>query len=176
MAKRGRKPKPKKQKKLVGTKRGRKPKPTELKKLLGNPGKRPLNKHEPQPKPTKPRPPRHLDATAKTEWKRMAPELHRMGLLTAIDRAAFAAYCAAYSRWAQAETALAKSFRKGEMPYVVTTEKGNIVQHPLVGVANKAAELMYRFLTEFGLSPSSRSRVSVPNSAVDEFEAEFGKG
>jgi hypothetical protein len=31
--------------------RGRKPKPTRIKALTGNPGKRPLNPHEPRPAP-----------------------------------------------------------------------------------------------------------------------------
>ncbi|HZK10243.1 MAG TPA: phage terminase small subunit P27 family, partial [Clostridia bacterium] len=35
--------------------RGRKPKPTALKVLEGNPGKRPLNKNEPQPERKAPR-------------------------------------------------------------------------------------------------------------------------
>ena len=152
-------------------KRGPKPKPTALKKLLGNPGKRPLNEREPQPDPTMPRPPAHLDEGACAEWARMAPELNRMRLLTQVDRAAFAGYCAAYSRWAQATADLAKVGG-----FTIVTEKGYVLQHPLVGVANKALELMLKCAVEFGLTPSSRSRVSVPNTDVDEFEKDFGEG
>ena len=156
---------------MTMAKRGPKPKPTALKKLLGNPGKRPLPEREPQPDPTMPHPPAHLDELACAEWARMAPELNRMRLLTQVDRAAFAGYCVAYSRWVQACRALGSAAN-----YTHVTAKGNVIQHPLVGIANKAQELMLRFLTEFGLTPSSRSRVSVPNTGVDEFERDFGTG
>jgi phage terminase small subunit len=47
-----------------------------------------------------------LSAEAKIEWRRVARALHRLGLLTSVDRAALAAYCQAYARWRQAEKAL----------------------------------------------------------------------
>ena len=73
--------------------RGRKPKPTALKLIEGNPGKRPINGHEPKPPASKPTCPSHLSPTAKAEWKRLAEALHRIGLLTQADRTALAAYC-----------------------------------------------------------------------------------
>ena len=51
--------------------RGRKPKPTALKALEGNPGKRPLNEHEPVPPKATLRCPAWLEAEAKKEWKRL---------------------------------------------------------------------------------------------------------
>ena len=45
--------------------RGRKPKPTALKALEGNPGKRPLNEHEPMPPKATLRCPAWLEAEAK---------------------------------------------------------------------------------------------------------------
>jgi P27 family predicted phage terminase small subunit len=41
------------------------------------------------------------------------------------------------------------------------TAKGNIIQNPLVGIANKAAADVVRFASELGMSPSARARVSV---------------
>src|ERR1700680_4917197 len=76
---------------------GPKPKPTTLKLLTGNPGKRPLNDAEPQPLVGDPGCPSWLDAEAKREWKRIAPELVSLGLLTILDRATFAAYCQAWA-------------------------------------------------------------------------------
>ena len=83
--------------------RGRKPKPTALKVLEGNPGHRPLNKKEPMPKGKLPRCPEWLEDDAKKEWKRLGKVLAEMGMLTEIDRAAFAGYCQAYARWKGAE-------------------------------------------------------------------------
>ena len=33
-----------------------------------------------------------------------------------------------------------------------------VIENRLVGIANKALELMHKYLTEFGMSPSSRTR------------------
>src|SRR5713101_6600171 len=86
--------------------RGRKPVPTTLKLLRGNPGKRPLNPDEPQPRVEIPPCPSHLSTEAKKEWRRSAKLLAELGLLASIDRAALALYCEAWARWVQAEEAL----------------------------------------------------------------------
>ena len=52
-------------------------------------------------------PPGFLMPAAKDEWWRVAPQLHYLGLLTAIDVTALAAYCQACGRRQQAEDALA---------------------------------------------------------------------
>ena len=39
------------------------------------------------------------------------------------------------------------------------TSKGNFIQNPLIGIANRALDLMHKYLTEFGLTPSSRTRI-----------------
>jgi len=69
---------------------GPKLKPTAIKILEGNPGKRPLNLNEPKPLQIAPECPDWLLDEAKKEWKRLAPELERLGLLTILDMAAFA--------------------------------------------------------------------------------------
>ncbi len=89
-------------------KQGRKPTPTALKRLAGNPGKRPLNAHEPKPRAVLPRCPAHLCPEARAEWKRISKKLHTLGLLTELDAAALALYCQAYGRWVLAEQKLAE--------------------------------------------------------------------
>ena len=76
--------------------RGRKPKPTALKLLEGNPGKRPINEHEPIPPKGTVKCPTWLEPEAKKERKRLAPSLEAMGVLTQADLTAFAGYCQAY--------------------------------------------------------------------------------
>jgi P27 family predicted phage terminase small subunit len=88
--------------------RGRPPKPTALKVLNGNPGKRPLNKFEPKPKPILPKCPAWLDPAAKKEWRRVVPELERIGMLTCVDGAALGGYCQSYGRWVAAEQFIQK--------------------------------------------------------------------
>ena len=134
--------------------RGRRPKPTALKEVLGNPGKRPLNRREPKPVRAIPTCPAHLSPTAKAEWKRIAAQLHVVGILTQLDRAALAAYCQAYGRWVEAEMKLK------ETPALIRTASGYVQQNPWLQVANKQVELMHKLLAEFGLSPAARSRVT----------------
>src|SRR5262245_8074150 len=80
------------------------PAPPGLKVLHGNPGHRPI-----KPASLKPlagaRCPKGLSPSAKAEWQRLAPELGRLGILTRLDRAAFAGYCEAWSKfdWAVKE-------------------------------------------------------------------------
>lgn len=152
-------------------------KPTKLKKLEGNPGKRPLNKFEPQPEVEKPSCPAWLCYEAKVEWKRIVPKLMALGLLTRIDRAALAAYCQAYGRWAKAEKALKALEEKFESTWNInaggglcyqTMPNGNWVTHPLVHVANRAMEQMQKFLAEFGMTPVARTRISVKTSESED--------
>ncbi len=148
--------------------RGRKPKPTVLKILEGNPGRRPLNEREPQAPAEVPECPDFLDDEARAEWFRMAPVLEEMGVLTPADRAALAAYCTAYSRWVTAERQVQ---RLGTI--VKSPLKNFPMKSPYLTVADQALETMRKFMVEFGLTPSSRSRIRVPEDrrARDEFDA-----
>jgi hypothetical protein len=83
--------------------RGRKPKPTHLRLVGGNAGKRPIKANEPKPEVAAPQPPPHLNEAAKAEWGRIVGQLLALRLVTELDRAALAAYCVAYARWAEAE-------------------------------------------------------------------------
>ena len=149
---------------------GRKPKPTALKELAGNPGKRPLNRREPKPKTALPTCPRHLDGEARKEWRRMGGELARMGVVTVVDRAALAAYCVAWARWVEAEGQVTK------LGTIVKTANGNLIQNPYLAVANRALEQMTKLAGEFGMTPSSRSRVQVaePDAGPSLADVLFG--
>jgi P27 family predicted phage terminase small subunit len=137
--------------------RGRKPKPTALLRLHGNPGKRPLPVDEPQPRQDKNLScPEHLDQEAKNEWQRMSVELEALGLLTVVDRAALAAYCQCYSRWVKLEGIVQKT---GEVLF--NKISGQHYPSPYMGALNRALKNMQMFASEFGLSPSSRTRIHV---------------
>lgn len=133
--------------------RGRKPKPTRLKQLAGNPGKRALPKAEARVRVAIPPMPSHLLGEARREWKRISQLLFDAGLVTSFDRGALAAYCQSWARWVKAEREVKK---KGEVVYGV---HGTLKKNPWVGISRDALEEMRKFLLEFGLTPSSRSRV-----------------
>ena len=132
------------------------PKPTRLKILTGNRGKRPLNESEPDPPPVKNiRPPSTLtDKKARREWYKIAPILKDIGVLSEIDVMALAAYCQVYSRWIEAE----ENVRKLGM--IIKTKTGYPVINPYLAVANTCLKQMRGYLSEFGMTPASRSRVT----------------
>lgn len=147
---------------------GRPKKPTNLKLLKGTLRTDRINKDEPKPKINIPKAPTHLNKEAKKEWKEMAQQLFNLGLLTNIDKAALAGYCQLYGRWVQAE----KKLGAGEL--VIETKSGNLIQNPYLGIANRAYEIMFRSLTDFGMTPASRARVSVASKKkVDDPWSEF---
>ena len=136
--------------------RGRRPKPTRIKMLTGNPGKRPLNQHEPRPNPVVPDCPPELGPAAQREWVRLVGELSSLNMVTRLDRAALATYCGAYALWAEATEAIQKF---GAM---VKSPTGYPMQSPYISIANRQAEIMMRIASEFGFTPASRSRIFTP--------------
>lgn len=101
-----------------------------------------------------PRCPPHLSELARKEWRRLARPLFEAGILTLADRAAFAAYCQAWGKWAEAEAKL----REG--PILIRTPSGYVQQTPWISIANKQVELMGRYMSELGITPTSRSRLA----------------
>lgn len=141
---------------------GPKNKPAELRIIEGNPGKRPIPETIAAPRPSNPPgPPAHLTVEAKTEWRRQASALHKIGLLTGLDRGTFAAYCQAYGDWVVAQKALNDLRKKGGAgAFLSKTSNNNVIQNPLVGIANTARRDMMKFAAEFGLTPSARTQIS----------------
>jgi P27 family predicted phage terminase small subunit len=141
------------------------PKPTALRVIQGNPGRRPYNEKEPKPRLGIPPCPKFLNKAARAEWRRVTPLLHEVGLLAQIDRAALAAYCQAWGRWVETEQLLSKTGT------LVKSPNGYPMPHPLLAIANKAMMQMRALLLEFGMSPSSRSRLTSgePNK-IDPFD------
>ncbi len=147
--------------------RGPTPKPPHLKALEGNPGKRPLGE-DLRPQPLAPTRPAWLLPEAKAEWKRLAPELEPLGLLTPLDRAAFTGYCQSYAHWCRAQRVIKV---RGAL-YV--TAAGRLRERPDMAIAASSLKLMRAFAIEFGLTPSSRSRFCLPAPTSEE-DDEFMK-
>ena len=145
---------------------GRRPKPTALKKLEGNPGKRPLNDDPKLPTLNAMSCPRHLSDVARKEWHRVVKELGAAGLLTVVDRTALAAYCQSFANWVEAEQELQENGR------VMKFDSGYQQVSPWVTIAKQSLAEMRAFMTEFGMTPSSRSRIHVEKPEVeDPFDA-----
>lgn len=108
-----------------------------------------------------PRCPKHLTKVAAKEWRRLAKPLYKMGVLSVTDRAALAAYCQAWARWVEAE----ENLQKG--PALIKSPSGHVQQSPWMSIANKQLELMGRYMSELGLSPSARARLQVPGQGPE---------
>ena len=148
---------------------GRKPLPTSLKVFRGTAQKCRINPHEPKPPVAAPEPPDFLGPIARREWERKVPLLVRLGVMSEVDDTALAAYCQAFERFVEAERKIRNS------GLLIKTTGGNVIQNPLVGVANRAMEIMHKFLTEFGLTPASRTRITaVPHHQQHHVWEEFG--
>jgi phage terminase small subunit len=175
--------------------RGPKPLPGNVHQLRGNASKKPIATllDELKPEVEIPGCPRHLLPEARKEWKRVAAELERYGLVSKLDRAAWrctarrgrgglprgaaaARRCARGREQARRVGAveldrLAGAEQRGESyalrPWVggdgfmIPTPNGSFTYSPHWVAKNKAAEQVDKFLASFGLSPSSRSRVSM---------------
>ena len=154
--------------------RGRKPKPTASKISQGNPGRRPLNTREPCPELGIPERPAHLGPEACAEWDRVTAILESQRIITKADRAALAAFCVAYGRWVEAE------LKVREQGMIVRSPKqGTPIQNPYLSIANNAMAQAMKMAPEFGMTPSSRSRLQsypgyssaekVPESPVSKY-------
>lgn len=120
--------------------------PTALKIRKGNPGKHALPAHEPHPDATQPEAPDYLDDHAKEFWDKYAEQLNELGVLTQADGEAFAQCCQQYSLCRQLEK-----------------EEGDTSLRRLL----QARRELFVYLREFGLTPSSRSRLDVSRTNQD---------
>ena len=159
--------------------RGPKPKPTKLKILAGTRADR-INHAEPTLPPARPEMPDHLDALARAEWERLCGIVERMGVLTEADGAAMGIYCECYSKWIRARGDIAKRGLLIEITRTVTTRRGSTVEttgavkaNPAVAIEIQTARLMKELLMEFGLTPSSRTRVKTSDAGPRDRLAEF---
>lgn len=162
--------------------RGRKPKPTAKKKLEGNPGKRTLNKREPKPKvspaSTEPRTKKRaatdaadlaaIAALYQAFCARYEPLLVELKVLTDADHAAFDLMAQHYAIACQA-AAIAQ--REG----LVSIDKFmQAHKHPALQILRDNSAMFRTYAIEFGLTPSARSRIEVPDSDdLDPLEREL---
>ena len=90
-----------------------------------------------------------------------------MRLLTSVDADALAMYCETYAQWVKASGELAKN------GMIVNTENGFPVLSPYVSIANQCLKTMKGLLTEFGMTPASRSRLRAPEEMPEDPFDEF---
>jgi P27 family predicted phage terminase small subunit len=133
--------------------------PTALRVLRGNPGKRKINRAEPQHETLAVECPAMLaNPIARAEWDRVAPGLIATGQVTTIDRALLIGYCQKWAQWQALEAAA--------QPLIVKGPHRKPIANPALSLAFKAFNLMIRAAAELGMTPSARSKVTATPPAV----------
>lgn len=147
---------------------GRKSLPTQLKILRGNPGRKPLNRAEPKPAVGQPDPLDALTSGGLAHFRDLTARLSAVRVLTVNDGPALSSLAQSIADYEQATTQLA------EMGKVIITERG-AVKNPWTTIQKQAQDAMQRGFADFGLTPSSRSKiVAAPAGKDDEEERFFG--
>ena len=145
--------------------KGRHPAPTVLKLLKGVRPAR-INKAEPKPQAVMGTMPKgwalHMSDTAKRFWKKNAPALAKIGLLTELDLEAFRAMAEIYSQWAHCVSIIN---RKG-MTY--KTPLGEERPRLEVNMVYKLWGRFKEYCQQFGMMPAERGRTSVPTKELED--------
>jgi P27 family predicted phage terminase small subunit len=137
-------------------------------------GPKPQVTGTPTPGPM-PDPPEFLDSKALAVWRRYGPPLNALGLLESLDAIAFGMLCDAVVAWESTRDKL-----DDEQLFQCVGEGGALQQHPLVSIVRQNQKAVREFLTEFGMTPGSRTALTGSTSAtpgdgdVDPMEALLG--
>ena len=166
--------------------RGRKPQPTKLKILRGNPGRRALNRQEPVPPAGRPVMPEWIGRLKHGAecWSWLVDKLDEMKILSQADGKTLELYCATWSEWRQATEFVAAHGMTYPIRAGQTTTKGKVHKgaikgvgmFPEVAIARSRAELLSRLGAELGLTPSSRTRIKVPEVPKESPLEKFLRG
>lgn len=113
----------------------------------------------PRPKPELPRMPAGLSKEVQREWRRVARPLFELGLLTELDKNTLVMYCEAWGRYERMQAILTA---EGD---VYTTPTGMLKQRPEYYIMRDALQELRAHIQLFGLSPSARMRMELPEPA-----------
>jgi P27 family predicted phage terminase small subunit len=164
---------------------GRRPKHPHLRAVEGNRGKRSIPT-PPKPDSSRPPCPAFLQKEARRAWKYLCHQLEKMGILGSSDQAVMVAYCIEWEIGVLAVRTLHEQQRQidatehqtavdagKEIPlakmsagnwsdtFITKTTNGNIVQQPLLGIANAAFDKCVRYASLLGCSPTDRAKISI---------------
>lgn len=154
---------------MPGGRRGPAPLPTAIKEARGTQKSTRTNKSEPKPKRGDPGIPESLRKSKEGRelWTKLVKQLDKMKVLTIADGAALEGLCRSYLRATEADKMVEKH------GLLVKTAWGTLQSNPAVSVSRSSWAEVRKFAQEFGLTPSSRSRVTeVPEEENERQNAE----
>ena len=147
--------------------------PTHLRLVKGNPSKRAINKNEPKPPSGVPPIPKHFDKRGKYWFKRMGEELDAVGVMSTLDAKALELLVEAYTEYRHHCEVLDKE----GYTYQTSSATGEkiVKAHPAAAMKADAWKRIRAMLSEFGMTPASRSKVEIKAPAGEDPFAEFLK-
>ena len=153
-------------------KAGRRPKPSAIRLLEGT-QRKPKGREPSAPVGVPPMPERlAVDEVAVAMWNELAGILSRMGVLTTGDGEALATLCEVHS----AEQSCLLQLRAGGA--VMHTDLGGVKPNPAGPMYRSLVAMKASLLSEFGLTPSSRTKlatqVEVKKDELEEFFTAHG--
>src|SRR5512142_2510195 len=140
---------------------GRKPKPTNLKLIQGTYRVDRANPSEPKPRAVIPPCPKFLQGEARKQYQKTAKKLARIGLMTELDDMALAMLCQGWQEYLDNTEQVKKS------GMLVKSPNGFPILNPYLIAANQALKKVRALLTEFGMTPGSRSRIHAAETSED---------
>jgi P27 family predicted phage terminase small subunit len=139
-------------------------KPSALKLVAGNPGKRALNKQEPDPSYLRDlTAPSWLPQAAAQVWNELAPQAAAAKLLTEVDVEPFAMGCVAIAQYRQATAQIGDDAVKSK---TVLNDEGKPVKagehlNPWSIVQSMTFKQAMFVFDKFGMTPQARTRIAV---------------
>lgn len=165
-------------------KRGPAPEPSILKYIRGNPSKERLNEAEPTPElADELEPPENIldNELAVKKWNQSVPVLRRMRVLTEADMEPWSRYCLKWADWMKARE-MCKQFGRDNIQLEPdpNAPRGRMrvkwSQPHSWAVEERALHRdLLRLEQEFGLTPSSRSQVTIHATRAEDPVAAFVK-
>ena len=123
--------------------------------------------NEPSLPPEIPDCPEWLCEVGRAEWDRVVPLLEAQGVLTGIDGVVLALYCDAYAEFLATRAVVAES------AYTIKTDKGNVIQHPAVGIMHRAWANVLKAAGRFGMDPPSRADLATDGKQQNKGKSRF---
>lgn len=162
--KRGRKSKAAAPKKPTSGKRGPPKKPAALLKQRGTFRKdRHSDDLEALAPPNLPAAPAHLSSAEKTKWREVGTKLAKLGICSDLDAIALELLVSSYCGMTDAAAELAR----GDL-VIEVGESGVPMPNPLVGIIGKHNQLLKWCLTQFGMTPSARTSIRLPEKTKED--------
>ncbi len=112
---------------------------------------------------------------AKHAWNQLIPKLKDMGILTKMDGDALTNYCVLWGRWRLAEEFLEENGHMCVIEKILnedTEDEKTVVlvvkAYPEVKIAATLAAQLLRIQNNFGLTPSARSNIILPEKPKEK--------